>query len=454
MYLILAVANAVLLAHAIRVSARERPFALLFWVCSAFFAGYPLVVDSIYCATGHVDVILSVYRNNADGIPPVLDSTILNRTCMFVFAFNVIFYALLERIGGQQPRWRSAELSANAEARARFVAIVVAIGGILSLAYIVEFEFGGLGASLNQSASYYGFGPDGYNSKSRYLKEIANAFIYAAPFAAYFGMRRRQPLLILAGVVPPLVLAYITSQRPWLSCVAGVFALYVLGPGREIATRRLNNARRLFGSPWRLIAIAAIAFATLFSAYFVRYGRTESFTGDKADAAVESLSSSLLMRDVSMFVLYWTMDSIPDRLAPIGGFSTLHIPATLLHLPIEFPPSEQVGYYLALNRNGWSDGTLHPTVYGFAFCDLGWGGLVWAGIMAMIIGGAEIVSAGRQERVFALAPMMSLLITVVVRGSPHYGITRAWYSALLIGILFLLSATGEREREGMAHIIS
>jgi hypothetical protein len=47
--------------------------------------------------------------------------------------------------------------------------------------------------------------------------------------------------------------------------------------------------------------------------------------------------------------------------------------------------------------------------------------------------------------VFALAPMMSLLIPVVLRGSPHYGITRAWYSAITICLVYLLSSVTRRE---------
>jgi hypothetical protein len=298
---------------------------------------------------------------------------------------------------------------------------------------------------LQQSASYYGFGFDGYEVKSRYLRELANAFVYASPFAAYIGMRRRRPLLILAGVLPPLALAYITSQRPWLFCVAGMLALYTLGPGYADARRHITGARNLLAMPTRAVGIAILALVTLFSAYFVRFERSGTFVGETTVAVAESVDSVLLMRDVSIFVFYWTMDAVPERLVPIGGFSTLHIPSTLLHLPIEFPPMEQVGYYLAFNRNHMSGSTLHPTLYGFAYCDLAWGGLIWAVIMALIIGGAEICAAGREQRLFALAPMMSLLIAVVLRGSPHYGITRAWYSAALVGTIYFSFAVTRRE---------
>lgn len=453
MYLILALANALLTVYAIRVSARQRPFALLFWICSAFFAGYPLLVDSVYCATGKLDFILSLYRDHADGLAPILDDVILSKTGTFVLLFNLILFASLEIMGGRQPQWRTSELEPQVATYSRSVAIVLALGGMLSLLYIVEFEFGGLSESLKQGAAFYGFASDGYDAKYRYLREIANTFVYAAPFATYFGIRRRIPLMAIAGAIPALTLAYITSQRPWLSCVAGVLILYVLGPGHVAASRRLAGARRLIASPLRLAVIGALAFGTLFSAYFVRYGRTETFVGGTADAASESLASSLLMRDASIFVLYWTMDAIPDRLAPIGGYATLHIPSTLLHLPIQFSPAEQVGYYLGRNRNGWTDATLHPTVYGFAYCDLGWGGLLWAGIMALILGGAEIIAAGKEHRVFALAPMLSLLVTVVVRGSPHYGITRAWYASLMMGLVFFLVTGAARVHAEMATAV-
>jgi len=444
MYLILAIANAVLVAYAIREGLRDRPFALLFWAASAFFTGYPLLVDSFFCATGNVDIILWLYKDSADGIAPLLDSVILNRACSFVLAFNCLFYLTLQLIGGRQPGWRTTTLSLQDQDTGLFVAIVLAIGGNLALLYIVGYEFGGLTESLQQRASYFGFGSDGYEAKSRYLRSFANSFVYASPFATYFGIRRRIPLLTLAGVIPALALAYITSQRPWLFCVAGVLALNTLGPGYADAKQRLTGVRNYLATPARLLGIALLAITTLFTSYFVRYERSDTYSGRTAEAAGESVGSVVLMRDVSIFVFYWTIDAVPERLPAIGGFSTLQIPATLLHLPINFAPTEQVGYYLALNRNHLTDSTLHPTVYGYAYCDLAWAGLVWALIMALIIGSAERYIAGREQRLFALAPMMSMLIAVVVRGSPHYGITRAWYSAIAIGAIFFVATLARR----------
>jgi len=437
MYVLLALANAVVITAGIWRSGHRRPFAFLLWLFAIYFTAYPFVVDAFFLAIGKIDIILGFYARQADGVAPVLDAFILTRTCAFVLTFDVLLLISLE-IGYRKPT--TAELKpVDVFGVAQLAAVIMAVSGFIALIYIVEYEYDGIQNALAESFDFFGMsGAGAYETKNRQLRALADALVYTSPFAIYVGLTSRKYLLATAGVIPCLLLAYITTQRPWLFCVFGVVFLYVVGPGRGRFWSATKHVATLKGGAKRVFAGLLVVLCVLFLSYFVRIGRAEYPRGSGLDVVTETVESVLSLRDVSVFVLYWTMDMVPERLSTTHGMSTLHIPATILHLPTKFTDMEQVGYYLSWYRNRWTTTTTHPTIYGWAYCDLGWFGVIWAIILAWMVRAAEWWSRGGEVRQFAAAPIMTMMLAVVVRGSPHYGITRAWYGMLYVATLFFV----------------
>ena len=444
MYLLLALANAVVVALGIWRAGVRRPFALLVWLFVAYAAAYPFVVDALFLAAGKIDIVLDLYALRADGVPPVLDTFILTRTCAFALTFDLLILALLE-VGYREPTLADTRPIESSDV-AFSAAVVMAIGGMVALVYIVQYEFDGLRAALAESVDFFGIGTGHvYEPKQRQLRALANTLVYVSPFATYVGLVWRRYLLAIAGLVPCFSLAYITAQRPWLFCVFGVVFLYAVGPGRSRLQSVTSSVTNLKGGLRRVLLGLLVVGCTLFGAYFVRLSRAERFRGAAIDALAETTASVLAFRDVSVFVLYWTMDMVPDRLSTTHGMSTLHIPATILQLPIQFSEMEQVGYYLAWYRSRWTTTTTHPTIYGWAYCDLAWGGVLWALILAGIVRAVEWWTGGDEARQFGAAPIMTMMLAVVVRGSPHYGITRGWYGMIYVVVLFSIVAFFARQ---------
>jgi hypothetical protein len=438
-YVLLALANALVVAVGIWRAGLRRPFALLLWLFAAGFAAYPFVVDAFFLAIGKIHVILELYASRADGVAPVLDQFILTRTCAFVLTFNLVLLFFLEIGYRQRPARETGPIEVSDVART--AAVVMAIGGMVALIYIVQYEFDGIQAALAESVEFFGIGTGQlYEPKHSKLRALANTLVYASPFATYVGLICRRHVLALAGAIPCVFLAYITAQRPWLFCVFGVVFLYVVGPGRGRLESMTLPIASLKSAARRTVAGLLVFACALFLAYFVRLGRADRFRGSASDAVAETIASVLSLRDVSIFVLYWTMDMVPDRLSTTNGMSTMHIPATILQLPMQFTEMEQVGYYLAWYRSRWTTTTTHPTIYGWAYCDLAWGGVIWGLFLALMIRSVEWWTGDDESRHFAAAPIMTMMLAVVMRGSPHYGITRGWYGMLYVVALFSMIA--------------
>ncbi len=431
MSFILCLFNLVTCLMGVYQSRRAGRLGVLFWIAIIFFTAYPMVIDSAFVVSGKQVVILDFYADSAAGVKPYVDELILSRAAIFGILFNLC-YIVTEFLFLRGRHYRRP-LKQPSFWECSKVNLILTVAGYLGLFYMVFIEFGGIHEALSRSVANYGYSGNVLRTKFRYLNSLSMVFIYQSAFGVYYGLRVRRFRYVLVSIIPNLVMAIVTSQRPWLVAISGPIVLYWL-QFRIYTKRHLKFdivTRSLLQSKNIILGLIVI-ITVLFIMHFVRALRVDS-----ENPYAEALYRTVKVRDVSIFVMYWTFENMPELLPGTAGRSSRDIIYTIMHLP-RVGCDELVGAYLAWYRNRWTNTTLHPTIYGWAYCDLLWGGVIWGAIMATIIALIERFVRNSELWLYALSPAVFVMILVCVRGSIHYGIMRAWYAVILTGLMLVV----------------
>ncbi len=456
--LVFAAVNFALCVAALRQDLRRKSIGAFYWVAAIGFGAYPLLVDAACLIAGIDDLLMDAYWDLAGGVEPYFDAYILARSGAFMLAFNLVFWltARLLRPSGDRPEGERGEMAHVG----RLSCWTLIIAGLCGTAYMIQLEYGGLGAALARSISQYGFRDVTIEIKHRYLYNLSLVFIYQSACGIYYGLRRRRPLAFVLACIPNVLLGVITAQRPFLVALLGPLAFYELRFG--VFVRRsfqFDRIKGFFRRARRVAFLSLILLAIVFALNLVRTARVQR--RDFAAAVQKAAYVSGGLRDCSVFVMYWTFEKIPEYLSSTGGESTLHLAKTILHAEKEEDPGTLVGFHLSWHRNAWTFTTLHPTVWGWAYCDLLWPGLLWGVLLAAMVVLLDRVTWRSEVLYFVLSPAALVMIVLVLRGSVAYGILRAWYASIItVAIVFfirrlcapavrqpLLPAAGPRLRE-------
>jgi len=441
MSVLVCLANLALCAAGLRHSLRMRSIAALFWLAMIFLCAYPMALDACLEAVGMEGIILDAFNDRADGAIPYFDGDILLRAGLFTLAFNALFWSALHLSRRGAAEFRDDGLKRRSEATALFWIFTAA--GYAGLLYMVFVEYGGISRAILRPIFEYGWRDIAVSIKHRYLQNLASIFIVQSAFGIYYGLRFKRHSKAVVACGPNLAMAFITAQRPWLVALVGPVLAYSVYFGWF---RNSPRNREKLGGLWRrgrrfaLVVLALLAF--IFFLNFVRAFR-ERPSGSALDDAVRAgKEASYLtgaLRDHSIFIQYWVFEHVPQYLETTHGRSSRNILATILHLPQDVARSDLVGWYVAWHRNGQAMTTLHPTICGWSYCDLAWWGVLWGGMMGLVVGLVERLAKGDEFSLFAFSPVMALMLVVATRGSVEYAITRAWYAVLMT--LVILVAT-------------
>lgn len=371
----------------------QRSVIVLFWLSVIYIANVPLLLDSFFYLIGlgpHWKLILN--RNEINYVFQ-FNEIILYRTTFFVFAFNLIVYFVYEKT--------ITITKINFICRRD-----VFRGNIPELAILICGLFGWLGLIY-----YYYFG----------FQAVYSSLLAVASAGIYYSLLRKKYVFALACSLPSILLAFLLTQRPYLVPVLSCFLMYILQKYKKV----------------RLMEGLKIIFIGLFIVFLftsVRFGR-----GHLSYLDILLSTAYPIVRDPATSTMYYAFEVGP-ALEEYGEYFAIKFllgtgwfPATFFG-EREFV-SADLPHILAASRFSWDYGTIHPSIYGWSFVDMGWFGLSFAAFLGLLIGFCQVWSKGSIIREGVIYSTMSIFLLVAVRGSVQVGYSRMFYS-LVLGVIF------------------
>ena len=360
-------------------------------VCILFFTGIPLLFDSIYIELFGISSLINLLMENNSTLSDYrsISKDILWECSWFILFFNIILLKVYDWIiGKNKPCYQQL----NKEDF--FPWIYYFIWGILGLIiFIILYGFNIQNAGIDyRSHSTSSL----ISGKSIVLMNLFANMSIAGLFVALLDKKR---IKILLSILPIAVIGFLTESRALL--IGGVFMfLYYL-----IYSYR-NNIRK---------NIIIFVFAGLVC--------TMLLVGLRRDNI--GLLPYPIWRDVSCADLYYSFAN--HTFLSTHGSNMLRLITT--GLPVyKMDYVEDITYLLAEIRyfSGW--GSLHPTLFGWIFIDLGWYGLfaaIFFGIFIALMEKIRIALSVKWGYMFL--PAEFIFITVLCRGSVQYAYSNVIY---------------------------
>ncbi|MGT2455736.1 hypothetical protein ACU4GI_21965 [Cupriavidus basilensis] len=317
---------------------------LLFWGGAVYFAIFPMLVDALAFMFGDMQRISALISKESpnywDGVTP----EILFQGSLFVFAFNGIFYLgnilarKLIKVNRQKPLPAYGVAS-----QIILLAIIIAACSVVisSGADFIE----------NQRNSVQMDRATG----------LAQLFIPVGAICAFVFIRQKKYFVASLFIVPVIVVAVLSQAR----------SIFFLIPGAILMAYVTEKERRI-----SIASLLLTAFVFLLLSQAVKLVSNENYGFWVQDNKIEFLLVNMF-RDVSIGDYYYSID-VRNRRENLTteGASSLALVATGVIPPFAarelFDPANTVTYRIYKLRFGEFDfGSMHPTIYGFAYFDLG-----------------------------------------------------------------------------------
>jgi len=390
---------------------------LLYSIASLYFVVIPLLADVMSVALGYDTIWKLLISDNPLAYPYSLDVEVLWRVSIFVFLFNIIFYIsffIFQKKKSQKSSYLELQrVQGKNEKIYMYFFILLGWFGFFLFVILHGFHWELKGFSYIERA-----GTTDIPFLS-VVKIIMRSSLALSGIGVFFSSYRKKYFILLLALTPSILIVLLTSERPFLLPVL-ICAMY----GMYARSIKDNNS---FSFKYIFMALAAIYVIP--SAFFIVRNGISSI--------VEILPYPL-HRDSSFNNLYYVFSNIGGYNEVGTGFTNIIRLLTTGVLPSSlfgkvFDNSLDVTRYLAIERFNWKTGTLHPTLYGWAFVDMKWFGLLFAIFIAFIL---SIPSRFKNSPTFiriGLCSIAALFILVSMRGSVQFS-----YAIIFYGFLYLL----------------
>lgn len=385
----------------------------IFWVGLAFFSFMPILLDGVLSAVGMLDEFeRSIIANNPFYWAGVQDETLFE-AALFATCFGAVFVmteAALRHAFGRRgtPTYVGATNSS---------AIINNVSFLVSSVSAVVIFSEGANYILNQESAI---------STSR-AYGVAQLLLPMGAVATYHLAKTRRYLMALLYAAPIIAVGLGGQARAIFFYVPLAILMGHLH-GQGFARPRLSRVF-LFLSLLLVVAIAVKAATNPYHGFWT------------AEDRLLFLIASLV-RDTSAGENYYIF-ATRDLIIGTEGASILSLMVTGLIPPFVnrdlFSIENLATFELYQLRFGdYSYGSLHPTLPGYAYFDLGYGGLVLAVFLPVAIHIFRLLVRRLPYAPGVQAVLLSGFYLVATRGSPNVGYFRLIYgSALMLIILFL-----------------
>ncbi|MCL4207861.1 MAG: hypothetical protein KJ000_35700 [Pirellulaceae bacterium] len=429
--LVLSVASMLLSLVCLRSDIRLRRVTMFYWASTIIFLKLPLLLDSTLLISGAYDAYVALVLESKPTHWFTDDPNVLLHAASYALLFDVTFLVaitLLRIIFGSHPPLYepfSPKDISPLPASTEFILVAVAwLPCILLVYYGADFiQREEIGGSLPRWVHYSSLllplgAARSYEAIVR--QRYALAAVYSAPIATIF---------------------FLTGSR---AGVTAVFTALLLGKLRT----KLPTVRPIVGRavhPLRDYLAFGIAGLTILAAlYSVREAQWFGNASPLANALA-------LTRDLSTGEYYYCLGEIADHERTNGRATQALVLSSVLprFLAREtFSDENDVVFALWRARHGFdkSYASSHPTIYGWAYFDLGLFGFVVAIFIAVISEVGERVLSTRIEHRGTSAALFGSFFLVSARGSLMFSYVHLLYSGIILFLLIEVCRLGLSRR--------
>lgn len=375
---------------------------LWFLVCSLFFIGIPLLFDSCLILNSDIhsaNTIKAKYNDNwiSNGFQYI------DRISLYAFIFDlvlILIYIITDRSFTKYKFFNSQSSSSYF-----FSWKVIFIISYLSLLFFM-LNFG------ISSLQHLGVGEWTENwTYNKWLNLLTTILISVSPVGILKGLYEKKYILMIFSSIPAILIGFITDSRALIISYVIIFAYYFV-----------------WTQAFKSISLRKVLFFAI--GFFLAFVGLTYFKEDKLFIYPLSLDRSYS----DLFYCFESGDAISSK-----GMNFLKLVSTGIW-SFNDKGIETVEAILANSRyfSGW--GTLHPTVLGWAYMDLGRNFFLLAAFFGFFLGVFDIIRKNLNPRLSLLYMCIILrFCPIAVRGSVQYAYANAIYPVLffLIILVFL-----------------
>lgn len=385
---------------------------IFFWGGSIFFALFPVLADGIIIFTGQIGAFNEFIEKEMPNYWTGVDDDTIFLATIFTSIFNFIYWGTSKLV---KRKVKLGHVVSDKDVFNVFGVFALIILSVIPCAIILN---EGANYILNKSS----------NVELTRLARFMYIFIPLGAIGAFEMIRNGRYFYAAIFSSPIILLSFVSQARALFFYVpSAILMAYIVKRKEKIKIKK--------------IIIAGIVLLLLAQSVKIVTNESHGFwTGGNSYIFV----LLNMFRDISVGDFYYSFhvrENSPEETTQ--GSSTLALLGTGIIPPFLgeelFNPQNTVIYKIYNARFGVHDyGSVHPTIYGYAFFDLGFFGLCLAIILPVVL---RIYKVFFSKFVYgsAIPPVMiSTFYFVAMRGSLNVAYFRLIYSGIFIFLLLLL----------------
>lgn len=390
---------------------REGSWQVFFWGGSIYFAILPLMMDAYLIISDDLgrlhDAIVGDSPNYWDGVYAVL----IFKAAVFVFLFCFIFYYADAFFKAKFPE-RSIESGFRYNSLSLGILFVLTVLPC-ALLYVEGADFI-------------------YNQKNEVVLSRSTTYLTIllplGPVVAYSLFGYKKYLIGSIFLLPLMFVAFVGQSRSLFFFVPGMIIMYFL-----------RNAKAQLG----LLRLTLFLAVLLLLAQAVKMVGNENYGYWTADNKLAFIAANTF-RDGSVGDLYYSFHvrEVNEDLTTAGN-SSLALAATGVLPPFLgrdlFDAQNTVTYKIYALRFGEYDfGSMHPTIFGYFYFDLGYFGVLAAFVLVLVLRLYGFLMS-RYAFSMCISPVMIAgFYFVAMRGSLNVAYFRLVYGGIAIFLILML----------------
>lgn len=401
MTFILATLGVIISGLAAIYSASRNSIFIFFWAASFYLYFFPVFADvlsiSVIGSSSYFEnLITSRYLGDANNLEsaPYFDMSVIG------ISFSLSFF-LIQLLGSKNIKMSPDRYLFRFSKGELFVFAWLTL---LALLIFVVFN--------NKSW----FAPSLFVPQSS-IAYIASFLIVVMSGLLIPALHQKRFILSAIFFTCPIIVSLGTSQRPWAIAAFGTLLFYFMVKQKNIIDLVKLASISIFVGSFSIAALLAIRHGLDKSLLNMVFSRDTSFFSALYVFSKEELFEGVTGGGALFFLLQagW----VPDALR-IGSYSDVNIPL-----------------FVAEQQRGWTRGSMHPTVFAWAYVDLGYLAFIAGAVLALGVSLVErVVLRIETKGITFLVPVAAFAFTAIVRGT----VQRGWSNFVLMASLVVMIA--------------
>lgn len=396
----------------LRLNLSKKDWMIFFWGGLIYFIGIPFFVDSSLLMFGGFESFNQQYLNENPTYWSGVNLEILTTAVFYTFFFvmiyrysDLIFYNFFNIYKVEN------KIIYN------FSSISIFILFLISLVPCLLLMIGGADFIENQNN----------NSHGSALSTYTSVFLPLSAVMIYYCILKKKYTWVILFTLPLLMLSIFSQSRTLFFYIPAAYLMAYF----KISSRKINLAK-----------LSIILVVLLSLSQIVKIFINENYGFNDAENKIAFIFGKTF-RDVSIGDFYYSIDvrnTFPNLTTE--GKSTLALVSTGVIPPMLgnnlFDPQNTATYRIYQLRFGNVDfGSMHPTLLGYSFFDLGWLGIILAIWLPFILRFYQKITYAFTYTCFISPVMISAFMFVALRGSLNVAYFKLIYGGISIFIILV-----------------